>query len=247
MQLLLDIGNTRIKWGVAADGRITPGAPFSSRPEGLEQNLSRAFASLPAPRRVIACNVAGDEVAAGIHRWLARRWSATLETVWPMAEGYGVKNAYPHPEKLGADRWISLIALRHHYALPACVADCGTAVTIDVLDKNGGHLGGVIVPGLALMRQILLEKTRGIREIGERYEELLGKDTASAVQSGTLQAVAGLIERVVSGCAVRLGDQPTLVVTGGDAGSLASRLGIPYHMAPDLILQGLLVIAEDAA
>jgi type III pantothenate kinase len=245
MFLLLDIGNTRIKWGVAEGGQIASGEPFPSRLDTLEECLWQAFGPLPAPRAVIACNVAGDQVAKGIDRWLGRRWPLALEVVQPVAEGYGIKNAYSRPERLGADRWVSLIALRRHYRLPACVADCGTAVTVDVLGENGEHRGGVIAPGLFLMRQALLKNT-GVTEMGERYGKLLGQDTGAGVQSGTLNAVAGLIERVVKGCSGQSEVPPTLLLTGGDAATLAPQLSMSCHIVPDLVLRGLLITAEEA-
>jgi len=243
MLLLIDIGNSRVKWGVAQDNGIVAGEPFPSAGESFEESLDGHWPSLPVPCRAYACNVAGSGAERTLTAWMQKRWGISPKFVRPSERGYGVVNGYERPEKLGADRWVSLIALREFGDRPLCVADCGTALTFDVLDAQGRHLGGLIAPGLATMKRALVQDTQGIRDIARGQRGFWGRDTAAAVEGGVLAACAGLIERSAGKAAEELGHAPDLVLTGGDAELIAAVLDRPSQVVPDLILRGLLRVA----
>jgi len=247
MRLLVDIGNSRVKWGTAQDHRIVSGEPFPSASESLEESLDGHWLSLPIPRCIYACNVAGAEAERTITEWVQKQWGISPKFVGSVAQGYGVVNGYEIPEKLGVDRWVSLVAIREFGAQPICVADCGTALTFDVLDAQGRHLGGLIAPGLAMMKRVLVQETKGIRDVGLDHPGFLGRSTAAAVKGGVLAACAGLIEKSVGKAAKELGDVPSLVLTGGDAEIIADVLDRPCQVVPDLILRGLLCIARSVS
>ncbi|HYE36234.1 MAG TPA: type III pantothenate kinase [Methylocaldum sp.] len=244
MLLLIDIGNSRVKWGIAEDNRIVSGESFPSDSGSLEKLLDSHWQSLAMPHLVYACNVAGAEVERTIAGWTQKQWGISPKFVKSVAQGYGVINGYEQPEKLGVDRWAGLIALREFGDRPSCVADCGTALTFDVLDAQGRHLGGLIAPGLALMKRVLVQETKGINDIGRDSQGFLGRTTAAAVKGGALGACAGLIERSVREAAKELGCAPNLVLTGGDAETIAVALDMPCEIIPDLVLRGLLSIAR---
>ena len=232
--LLVDIGNSRVKWAVAEHGELKVGAAFPSDAAEFGKSLDRLWRDMGAPRAAHASNVAGDAMADRLAEWVARRWNLPVRFARSEARAHGVINGYRQPERLGVDRWMGLIALRHDYALPACLVDCGTALTLDVLDETGRHLGGLIAPGPALMRRALLRETQGVRPEGTAAGGPLGLDTA---------ACAGLVEKTLSELAPALDRAPTLVLSGGDGGLLGQALPIPYRLAPDLVLRGLLIIA----
>lgn len=151
------------------------------------------------------------------------------------AETCGVRNAYTDPRRLGVDRWMALIAARQLTTHPVCVVDCGSAVTIDVLDDKGQHLGGVIVPGLTMMRHALHRNTAQLPFTRETHPLGLGTCTAAAIHNGTLYALLGAIERIAA-------QQPEIsqwFLTGGDARWIAPHLSISVRIYPDLVLQGL--------
>jgi type III pantothenate kinase len=246
--LLVDIGNTRVKWGRAKNGRLVAGTPFPSEGAALCDHLDRHWRALGAPDAVYVSNVIGAEAAGRLADWIARHWSGVpVRFARSEAQGHGVINGYERPEQLGVDRWVGLIALRRDYPLPACVADCGTALTFDVLDADGRHLGGLIAPGPALMKRALVQETRGVRGGDGRVPEFLGRDTAAGVASGILRACAGLVEKSVREAAEYLGRSPTLVLSGGDGEAVGQCLGVPYRLEPDLVLRGLFTIAEDGS
>jgi type III pantothenate kinase len=247
MSLLVDIGNSRVKWGIVQDDRIVSGQPFPSAAESLAESLDRYWLSLPVPHRIYACNVAGSNAEQAITAWTQRHWGDSPRFARSAERGYGVMNGYEKPEKLGVDRWVSLIALREFARGPACVVDCGTALTFDVLDADGRHLGGLIAPGLAMMRRSLVRDTKGIRDIDSGDSRFFGRSTAAAVKGGVLAACTGLIERSVREAVKELGQVPDLVLTGGDADVVADTLDGPCTVVQDLILRGLLRIARSAS
>ena len=152
--LLIDIGNSRTKWGVAKNGRIDPGEPFATRCfKNNPETLLSCWRNILPPTQVVVANVAGSEIAACLVSWTQRYWNLAPRFVSSEAEGFGVHNAYLDPGKLGVDRWVALIGAHHACPGPVCVADFGTAITMDAINSEGVHLGGVIAPGL--MRKIM--------------------------------------------------------------------------------------------
>ncbi|KAF0191563.1 MAG: type III pantothenate kinase [Gammaproteobacteria bacterium] len=243
--LLVDIGNSRIKWSYA-DGD-TPGEMVAADwPDGaLDQLAADAWHSLPAPSRVVVSNVRGAEVAGQLAAWTRQTWHVEPEFVQPKKQAYGVENAYADPAQMGSDRWAALVGAHHLFQQDVCIVDCGTAMTVDALTRDGKHLGGMIAPGLRLMREALYRGTRGIPASATAgdSDEVFGKDTASCVQQGTLNAAVALVERSwFAMCALR-SDDTVCVITGGDVPLIVPCLIIPYRHEPDLVLRGLLRIA----
>jgi len=156
-----------------------------------------------------------------------------------------VVNAYSHPDRLGVDRWLTLIAVHRQIDAPACIVDCGTAVTLDGLDATGRHLGGLILPGLEMMRDALLRNTQIDAPASVDWAGVLARDTAGAVAAGGLFACAGLVELVARRIAQDCGRVPQIVLTGGDGAKLQAVLETGARYEPDLVLQGLAQLAGD--
>ncbi|NIR28233.1 MAG: type III pantothenate kinase [Gammaproteobacteria bacterium] len=244
MTLLLDIGNSRIKWARLQGGALGARGGVLHRGEPLEQRLDERWGSLTPPQAVLACSVASPDVGAAVSAWMARRWGARCRFVEPETRALGVVNAYPAPTQLGADRWAALIAAHHRYPGARCIVGCGTATTIDVLDAAGAHHGGLIVPGVRLMREALLRDTDRIREVSGAVAPLLARSTPDAVTTGAVYALTTLIERVVAEAGAELGAPLPCLVTGGDAELVRAHLRCDSVHTPDLVLEGLGVIAE---
>ncbi|MBK8162014.1 MAG: type III pantothenate kinase [Gammaproteobacteria bacterium] len=249
MILLVDAGNTRIKWAVLENGVLHSGGAILRRggADGVDL-LSTPWAALTPPRRLLIANVAGAEFAASFGAWTQRAWGLDAEFVSAQAKGFGVTNGYTEPQRLGVDRWLALVAARRFVKGPVCVVDCGTALTIDVMEKNGEHLGGLIVPGLVLMRRALFDKTADIGPAmgnsPSRDIPQLAQDTRGGVMGGTLYAAASLIERVVRDADESVGGGMTCILTGGDAVTIRPLLSADFRFEPELVLQGLAIVAE---
>jgi type III pantothenate kinase len=154
-------------------------------------------------------------------------------------------NGYTDPQRLGADRWAAVIGAFHSIGGPSCVIDAGTAITVDAVDKAGRHLGGLIAPGPQTTRRALAGATAALRDLGEGELALLCKDTRSAVTSGGWYAAAGFIEHIAAMLRKELGSELKFLLTGGDAERLKELLRTPLTLAPDLVLQGLAVLAGE--
>jgi type III pantothenate kinase len=243
--LLLDIGNSRVKWGILADGQdITAVDSRSHRSHGIREIAEACWRSTLSPTRVIASNVAGSDVAIELQDWVQATWRLEVEFLVAGAEAYGVVNAYSMPSSLGPDRWAALLGAARHPHGPLCVVDCGTALTIDALSAANVHLGGLIVPGLRLMRESLVAGTAGIRRTWGAEASLLARDTGSAVAAGALYAIVALIDRVAADLNAEFSEAVTVLVTGGDATLVIPLLTGKVEYEADLVLQGLAVVAE---
>ena len=242
---LVDIGNSRLKWARSESGRLTPGAAFASKCSALTAHLERHWSSVGCPDAVYVSNVAGSEIARRLEEWVSARWGSPVIFARSEPQRDGVVNGYVQPECLGVDRWLGLLALHRDYALPACLVDCGTAITLDLLDAAGRHQGGLIAPGLATMKGALLAGANGIAmEATAGHTGLLGRNTVACVESGVRLACAGLIEKAVRELSTQSDRHVLVVLTGGDAAAIAHHLALPWHLDEHIVLRGLLTIAE---
>jgi type III pantothenate kinase len=238
--LAIDAGNTRIKWGVleawgwSANGVLaTPNA----------EKLSQAWSALPEGIRAIAANVAGGDVQRHIEHACAAL-DAELQFVTPAPIALGVTNGYRDPRQLGADRWVSLIAAHHAQRGHKLVVNVGTALTVDALLDDGQFLGGLIVPGPALMRRSLDLGTAALRWSEGRFDKFPVR-TQDAVLSGTIQACVGAIDRMRAAMAEGECAPERVILSGGAAPEIAPHLPLPHVVNENLVLDGLALLARN--
>ena len=247
MILVADIGNTRLKWaGVTGHGLLDPGEVVHAQsPDAALESLARA---LPAgASRVVVTNVGGDALGSIFSEFSQERWGVAPQFVTPAPEAYGIRCGYADPSRLGADRWAALIAARRLTAGAVCVIDSGTAVTLDAVDAQGQHLGGLILAGPRMAAEALGRLTSGIGETrGEpgvcRGVGVLGASTDEAVAKGAMLSLAGALDRALSAVAAGLQTRPTVYITGGDAPRLSEWLETGTEYRRHLVLEGLAAI-----
>lgn len=247
MMLLLDLGNTRLKWVLAEFGSsawLARGAFGWSEPAS---KLVSAWSDLPPPSRIVGASVAGTERESQIEELAERLFSASPEWVRTPAEACGVRNAYAEPGNLGIDRFLAMVAAHAEGRAPCALVGIGTAVTLDALDREGRHLGGLIAPGPQLMQQSLRQATAQVRPAHPGQLLRLADNTADAVASGCWQAVAGLIDRFSDHMAARWGGELALILDGGDAPPLLPLLKRSAQLSSDGVLRGLAVWADSHA
>jgi type III pantothenate kinase len=249
--LLVDVGNTRVKWALLRGARLSR---MQARAHARRAAVLRAVVEA-APRdveRVIAVCVAGATLERALGAAVRRRFGVRVEFVRSARHTAGVRNGYRDIWRLGADRWVGVIAA-HDLARgrPALIANIGTALTLDAVNRKGQHLGGAIAPGPATMTASLLAGTHGIRRrargAGGRApgpHSLFARDTARALDSGANHAAAALIDRAVQTASSALGARPLLILTGGAGQLLRSYIKTPVRVVPDLVLRGLAVLAR---
>jgi type III pantothenate kinase len=247
MNLLVDIGNTSVKWALAVAGRLAPSGRFVHRDADPAGQFDRAWGGLDAPARLVATNVAGDAFAARLSAWSAGNWRVEPEFLHAGREAAGVTNAYADPATLGADRWAALVAAWQPGGAAVCAVDCGTAITLDFVTADGRHRGGLILAGVAMMRNALGSQTANLPPVRDsRAPVWLATGTAEAISSGSLRGAAMAISGIVAGMATAVGEQPLLVVTGGDAPALLPLLGVTARHDADLVLKGIALLAGES-
>jgi type III pantothenate kinase len=244
--LLLDIGNSRLKWALQQGEEFVATGGFPLDVETLESELAAVEARVAAPAKVVVSNVAGPIIAELLTHWATQNWGVSAQFILAQRQEHGVTNAYAEPHKLGVDRWAALIGAKSLGAGPMCVVDCGSAITVDALDQHGQHLGGSILPGLVMMHGVLADQTHALEFSDDTLDqpvELLAKTTQQAILGGTTYAAAAFIDRAFQQVEQKLNAKITGLITGGDAERILPLLDKPFRYEPQLVLRGLAVIA----
>lgn len=236
MLIAIDVGNTRIKWGVYDNERwLAQGALLSA--EVLR--LAEILPGWSGATAVIASNVAGQTLAIAIDQLLKQHQLPPAQWLRASAAAGGVSNGYAEADQLGSDRWAALLGARAH-TLNACLVVCaGTATTVDWLAENGVFRGGLILPGFDLMRRSLARNTAQL-PWAEGEFCAAPQNTADAITSGCLHAQAGAIERMYRQMQIENSTQaPQCLLTGGAAPRIGAHLSIDFRVEENLILDGL--------
>lgn len=240
MILEIDMGNTRLKWRIRSQQtRLAYG--FIGIEESLDLLIDQLEPYRNAIKSVWVASVVGEMLEQRFADWSVLYLKLPPEFVRSSALCGLVRNGYSEPHILGVDRWLGLIAA-YQYTNNACVVvSCGTAITLDLVAQDGGHLGGFIAPGLNLMLDSLSSGTRQIKVDKEGLVLCLSPaiTTSDAVYSACGAMLTGLVDNGVS--QLRKRDQHgefELIFTGGDASKL-----LPFYprarLVPDLVLDGL--------
>lgn len=240
--LLVDVGNTRVKWAYARKGVLSDvevhchcgdtASMFAGTSDRRIDSIWVSDVTDSGPRTKLRSRLRSF---GGVNPHFVVSEVTRLDLV----------NGYAQPQQLGTDRWMMLLAAWKEVRGPFCVVCAGTALTFDAVDERGQHLGGIIAPGLHAMQSAILNSTKfsfNGRPPGD-YTLRLGLDTSDCVHQGVLHAAAGLVTRLI-------GLQPsdaTLFLTGGDASIIRSILNYEWIWRPNLVLEGLMSVAIDTA
>ncbi len=234
MLLLIDAGNTRIKWAL-----VEPGAPLGAWSEtGAVSHAQLNY--LPAcwqgreVTHAVVANVAGAKLRDQLQLMLP---TTTIDWFASLAQLDGMRNGYRNPGQLGCDRFAAALGARAlEPGKDLVVATCGTATTIDAVSADGRFLGGMILPGLGLMAASLAKNTAQLPQVtpGRALAAGFADNTDDAILAGCLSAQAGAIERA---CAqLKAG---ACIVSGGAAPYIAPVLTVAHRMVDNIVLIGL--------
>lgn len=236
MRLFMDLGNSLAKWAFESDiaqGRVDQ---VSS---GNAAELIAALQRLPQPSAVFIASVLAPERTRALVAWMAEHWRLQPNFAESRDREFGVVNGYREPRQLGVDRWLGLLAARQISKAPVLVVDCGTATTLDAMDRDGRHLGGVILPGLTLFERCLMQGTDIPECDGAGGRFGFATDTATGISSGAMLATTAAVEAAMADLVKTQGQDVVMLLTGGFAPRVAQHLAAAHRLMPHLILQGL--------
>jgi type III pantothenate kinase len=238
--LVVDIGNSRIKWGFTPHGKLVAQRPYTHAEGG---DFAKALNKFAPPDRIVVSNVSGERGKTVLIEAVGP-WGIEPEWVKASRHACGVTNCYDTPDQLGPDRWAALISAHAMQVGECLIISLGTAMTVDWLTASGDYRGGMIVPGKRLMHAAL---ALGTSKIGHQMGNIAGFscNTADAVESGSAYALAGAVRQAREAVTAARGTPPVCLITGGDTKWIKPMLGFQVTFAPNLVLDGLALMASE--
>ncbi len=248
MLLCIDIGNTSTHYGITgADGalfmRHLPTKKIDDLAEGIGPEISKLLAQHPSTKGIAFCSVV-PEASQRLLDVFARGLPIPFFQL-THEKKLGVPIGYPRPAEIGQDRLANAAGAQALVGMPAIVIDMGTAVTFDIVTATHGYEGGIIAPGVEVMRRYLHEQTALLPELDEIIDvpRTIGKSTMEAMRIGTVIGFGGMIQALLDAVQSELtarGEKtPHILTTGGSAALLEKVLRTPHRVVPDITLRGL--------
>jgi len=249
MILTVDIGNTRIKWAQWQADIIVNRAAAAYEVGKCVSVFDVLFSTVEKPSRVLVLCVAGEKMRTCLSAWVKSQWQLDVEYLKTEKKYKDIINAYEEPRQHGVDRWAGVVA--GHQSFPGCsvcIVGAGTATTFDLVNVNGRHLGGYILPSYATMRASLLAGTANVSSLYEaQYSDYGAADnTSDAVNRGCHKLLQAGVREICQSAKDEMGASMQIVLTGGYAEVILHYPGMPeMHHKPDLVMQGLYSIMMD--
>ncbi len=246
MKLLFDIGNTRIKWAHYLDDQVYSSASINAANSDLAV-LQSNFENSPKPDSVWVSNVGSAEALSIVTGWTRSAFKLEPNVIKVSKACCGVKNNYQTQDTLGVDRWLAAVGARA--VVPkghVIIVDAGTAITVDWLSEESCFEGGVILPGLNLMRDALVKNTAGIKSDYSEVQKIIGRTTEECVNSGVTYGLIGAVERIVKEMQNSISEPTTIILTGGSASIIKTMSDFEMIIKNDLVLLGVAEASSEA-
>lgn len=234
--MLVDVGNSRIKWSWQSklNQQTLNHQGWQDALEKLHHHLQ-----LEQPSTVFLVHVLGDDFNSRL-RAVCVDLSIDLRLITTKHQSSLIRHGYEQPDQLGADRFVALHGAVSEFSAQACIViDCGTAVTIDLVDTDGKHLGGVILPGVRLWLESLMKNTSALDQWGNYSRQVLATNTADGVSWGCINGLSAAIASIVKQMETQCSKPCKRIICGGDSVVLLDYLDSQTLLRPDLVLQGL--------
>ncbi|WP_052501595.1 type III pantothenate kinase [Thiomicrospira microaerophila] len=249
MALYIDIGNTRLKWACSDAFFLNTVYAMEYKGVKLEKLVEALTCNSQVCDKVFIASVSDSDFVSGLCRALKNRCSCEVVMLQTVKNFLGLTVCYDEAELLGVDRWLAMLAAYALYKRPTIVVDLGSAITLDCIDANGQHKGGVILPGISAMLTSLSNCKRladlDILSIPLQSELLLACNTESAILNGVLSMVTQFLDAQVDLQLSRLEEPYVLVLTGGDAHLVKPYLKSEWLVNEYLVLHGIDLVANN--
>ncbi len=248
MNLLIDFGNSRCKWAGLEKETLQDSFAHGYAGNSISQKVENLAAEIPLQRceRIHAVSVLGADFDRAFAEHVFRKTAIPVTYHFSQLDAFGIRLAYANPDSYGADRYAALVAAHHAGDGAKIVVDCGTAVTIDAVEANGRHLGGLILPGVELMCSVLSENTTGIPSVDfVNAAEYLNNNTHDAVVSGSTLCLQQGLRSIIAKIEQQIASPASIYVTGGARAVLAEFSHNRLFERPDLVLEGLHIMQSN--
>jgi type III pantothenate kinase len=249
--ILVDVGNTNTVFGVVERGEVTESFRLSTDTERTADEYGALLLPLFQLRGVdpmAAEAVVISSVVPPLHltlEQLAQRFFGQKPLFIEPGIRTGMPIRYDNPAEVGADRIVNAVAARERYGAPVVVVDFGTATTFDVVNEAGEYAGGIIAPGIMISAEALFAHASRLYRVDVRKPtELVGKNTAAAMQAGIYYGYIGLVDGILERLLAEIPGVKTVVATGGQADLIAAGSKFIREVDPMITLIGLKLIYE---
>ncbi|MGI9229630.1 MAG: type III pantothenate kinase [Gammaproteobacteria bacterium] len=240
MRLLIDMGNSRIKWAAAEAHRLSATGAVSHEGEDFITGLQQKWSGLARPEAVFIASVVRAALNGAVSRLVSDLWGLEPVLLSSEAESGALKNAYRDYREMGVDRWAAMLAAVNLYPPPLCVIDFGTAVTVDIIDKDKQHRGGYIMPGQGLAAIMLSKAAHGLSATRpQQYATEPGLATQECLANGYATALVGFVRQAMEQAQAITDGEVKLIITGGGAKAISPLLPMDYIHDKDLVLSGM--------
>ena len=232
----IDIGNTNVVVGTYIQNKLKNIERFESEISVLEQELKISN----------SCQIAISSVVPKINKYLTERFSENL--IFEVShQNCGLCLDVDKPSEVGNDRICNIKSILELKLFPAIIIDFGSATTYDVIDAKGAFIGGSIAPGVDVSAQYLIKKAAQLKSITYQFpKKVIGKNTKTNLQSGIMyggiDAINGMIKRIHYEISFKI---KNIILTGGFAKILSSRISYEHIVAPELTINGIKLILEE--
>ena len=245
MNLLLDIGNSRCKFAILEKNKTREHGAIAYSSNNKTSKIEVLLQKNKVINKVIICSVLNDEFNQKLIETFSAHQINDYYFLDPVVKTFGVQLCYPDPANLGADRLAALIGANVKHKGNKCIIDCGTAITIDAIDAEGRHQGGVIIPGITAMHAALSSNTDIPQNNRGGSYNVLSNSTQDAIYTGCISAVVGGIEYAVDKMQEHRNMFDKIIITGGDAEMLIPMIALKVEHEPRLVLNGLSIIESE--
>jgi len=249
--LAIDIGNTSVAIGVYDGEDLHATLRVATDQENLPDEYGVLLVNLLNSRGVAVEDISAAALSSTVPPLILTFSEVCREyfKVEPLVVGTGVRTGvrvrYDNPREVGADRILHAVAALAKYQPPLIIVDLGTAMVFDAVSREGDYIGGAIAPGIGIASQALFQRAAMLRRVSiERPESLIGKNTVAAVQSGLFYGYSEMVTGMVRRFKAEIGEDATVIATGGYAALLLPELSIIDAVEPNLNLDGLRMVYE---
>ena len=249
MLLAIDIGNTNVTMGVFRDETLVATWRMATDAQKLPDEYALLIRSLLPLKGVEPEAISGIIICSVVPplTQVFEELGATYFGCPPLVVGTGTRTGvrilYENPRDVGADRVADAAAAFGLYGGPVIVVDFGTATVFDAISREGDYLGGAIASGINLTAEALYQRTSQLRRVElVAPKTAIGRNTATAIQSGILFGHVGMVEAMVDRFKKEIGEDTRVVATGGLASLVQKETSIFDEVNLDLTLIGLRII-----